>query len=130
MPAAWPVSSWAASVGPLSVRAGAEPEGSDFFAIELLLCQPAAEQSGFRPLAAAWGKRCRVAGDPPLGCALAAHVAEQVARHLAHLDLLGAFGDAVAAVVAVDVLERLVARVADAAVHLHRAVGRLADQAI
>jgi hypothetical protein len=37
------------------------------------------------------------------------HVPEQVPRHLAHLDLLAAFGDAVAAVVAVDVLEGLVA---------------------
>ena len=41
--------------------------------------------------------------------------AEQDLGDLAHLDLLGALGDAVAAVVAVDVLERHVPRVADAA---------------
>src|SRR5688500_17130083 len=58
------------------------------------------------------------------------HVAEQVACHLAHLDLLRSLGDAVAAVVAVDVLERLVARITQAAVHLHGAVGRLADQPV
>ncbi len=44
-----------------------------------------------------------------------AHEAEHVAGDAAHLDLLGALGDAVAAVVAVDVLERLVARVAEPA---------------
>ena len=59
-----------------------------------------------------------------------AEVAEQVGGHLAHLDLLGAFGDAVAAVVAVDVLERLVARIAHAAVHLHGPVGGLAAQPV
>ena len=37
------------------------------------------------------------------------HIAEQEAGHLALLDFLAAFGDAVAAVVAVDVFERLVA---------------------
>ena len=56
---------------------------------------------------------------------LLAHEAEEVAGDTAHLDLLGAFGDPVAAVVAVDVLERLVAGVAEAAVDLHRPVGRL-----
>ena len=44
------------------------------------------------------------------------------------LDLLAPLGDAIPAVVAVDVLEGLVAGVADAAVHLHRAVGRLAAE--
>jgi hypothetical protein len=38
-----------------------------------------------------------------------AHIAEQEPRHFALLDFLAAFGDAVAAVVAIDVLERLVA---------------------
>ena len=56
--------------------------------------------------------------------------AEQVARHPAHLDLLGALGDAVPAVVPVDVLERAVPRVAQAAVHLHGAVGGLAAQPV
>jgi len=50
--------------------------------------------------------------------------------HPPHLDLLGAVGDAVAAVVAIDVLERLVARVADRAVHLHRAIRGLADETV
>src|SRR6266700_1418199 len=36
------------------------------------------------------------------------HVSEQKSRHLAHLDFLAAFGDAVAAVMAIDMLERLV----------------------
>ena len=40
--------------------------------------------------------------------------AEEVLADLAHLDLLGALGDPVAAVVAVDVLEGHVAAVADA----------------
>src|SRR6266550_4397589 len=48
--------------------------------------------------------------------------AEQVAGHPPHLDLLGALGDAVAPVVPVDVLERPVPRVAQAAVYLHGAV--------
>ena len=58
------------------------------------------------------------------------HEAEHVAGDAAHLDLLGALGDPVAAVVAVDVLERLVPRVAEPAVHLHRPVGRLAAQPV
>jgi hypothetical protein len=47
-----------------------------------------------------------------------------------HLDLFRALGDAVAAVVAIDVLERLVARVAHAAMHLHRPVGGVAAQPV
>src|SRR4051794_38426901 len=47
---------------------------------------------------------------------------EEVLGDLAHLDLLRALGDPVPAVVAVDVLERHVAAVADAAAGLHRAV--------
>src|SRR3546814_7754845 len=57
-------------------------------------------------------------------------IAEQIGRHFLHLDFLRALGDAIAAVVALDVLERLVARIADAAVHLHRAGGRLAATAV
>src|SRR5438270_8106285 len=56
--------------------------------------------------------------------------AEHALRHAANLDLLRAFGDAVPAVVAVDVLEGLVTRVADAAVHLDGEVGRLAHQTV
>ena len=52
------------------------------------------------------------AGDPP------------------HLDLLRALGDAIAAVVAIDVLERGVPGVAQSAVHLHGPVGRLAAEAV
>src|SRR5829696_8674697 len=58
------------------------------------------------------------------------HIAEQKSRHLALLDFLAAFGDAVAAVVAVDVFERLVTRIAHAAMHLHGAVGGFAAQAV
>src|SRR5689334_11080649 len=56
--------------------------------------------------------------------------AEQVAGHPPHLDLLGALGDAVAHVVPVDVLERLVPRVAQPAVHLHGAVRGVAAQPV
>src|ERR1700722_10971407 len=58
------------------------------------------------------------------------HIAEQKSRHFALLDFLAAFGDAVAAVVAVDVLERLVARIAHAAMDLHGAVGGLATEPV
>src|SRR5664279_5434662 len=58
------------------------------------------------------------------------HIAEQESRHLPLLDFLAAFGDAVAAVVAIDVFERLVARIAHAAMHLHGAVGSLAAQPV
>src|SRR3984893_12095489 len=50
------------------------------------------------------------------------HIPEQKPGHLALLDFLAAFGDAVAAVVAVGVLEGLVARIADSALDLHAAV--------
>src|ERR1700760_2823409 len=59
-----------------------------------------------------------------------AHVTEQEARDLTLLDLLAAFGDAVAAVMAIDVLERLVARIAHAAMHLHGAIGSLAAKPV
>src|ERR1700687_5200020 len=58
------------------------------------------------------------------------HIAEQESRHFALLDFLAAFGDALAAVMAVDVLERLVARITHAAMHLHGAVGGLAAQPV
>src|SRR3954464_11204307 len=58
------------------------------------------------------------------------HIAEQESRHLALLDFLAAFGDAVAAVVAVDVLERLVSRTAHAAMYLPGAVGGLETQPV
>src|SRR3546814_10971845 len=57
-------------------------------------------------------------------------IAEQIGRHLAHLNLFRALCDAVAAMVAIAVLERLVPRIADPAMDLHRAVGRLADAAV
>src|SRR3954451_17076468 len=59
-----------------------------------------------------------------------AHVPEQKSRHLALLDFLAAFGDAVAAVMAVDVLKRLVARVSHPAMHLHGAVGGVAAKPV
>src|SRR5207253_624497 len=58
------------------------------------------------------------------------HEAEEVAGHSSHLDLLAAFGDPVATVVAVDVLEGHVARVTEAAVNLHGSVGGLAAQPV
>src|ERR1035437_10000871 len=58
------------------------------------------------------------------------HIAEQKSRDLALLDFLAAFGDAVAAVMPVDVFERLVARVTHAAMHLHGAVSGLAAQPV
>src|SRR5690606_6444798 len=61
---------------------------------------------------------------------LASDEAEEEPGDLAHLALLGAFGDPVPTVVPVDVSERLVPRVAEAAMHLHGEVGRLAAQAI
>src|ERR1700748_1178778 len=59
-----------------------------------------------------------------------AHVTEQEARDLTLLDLLAAFGDAVAAVMAIDVLERFVARIAHAGMHLHGAGGGLATEPV
>src|SRR5205085_3315771 len=58
------------------------------------------------------------------------HIAEQESRHFALLDFLAAFGDAVAAVMPVDVLERLVARITHPAMHLHGAVGGVAAQPV
>src|SRR5882757_278986 len=58
------------------------------------------------------------------------HEAEEVAGHPPHLDLLGALGDPVPPVVAVDVLERLVPAVAQPAEDLHGPVGRFAAQAV
>ncbi len=55
---------------------------------------------------------------------------EHALRDPADLDLLGALGDPVPAVVAVDVLEGFVPAVADAAVDLHRPVGGLARQPV
>jgi hypothetical protein len=42
-------------------------------------------------------------------CRPLTHIAEQESRHLSHLDLLAALGDAVAAMVPIDMFERLVA---------------------
>src|SRR6516165_5826574 len=55
---------------------------------------------------------------------------EQPLRNSANLDLLCALGDPVAAVMAVDVLERLVAAVTEAAEDLHGPVGGVADQSV
>src|SRR5882762_4136516 len=51
---------------------------------------------------------------------------EHPLRHPPDLDLLGSLGNPVPAVMTVDVLERLVPAVADAAVDLHGPVGGLA----
>ena len=55
---------------------------------------------------------------------------EQVAGHVSDLHLLRAFGDPVAAMMAVDVLEGLRARVTKAPVDLHRPVGGVAGKAV
>jgi len=54
------------------------------------------------------------------------HKAKQVACHFSHLDLFAAFGDPIAPVVAIDVLEWFVARISDAAMHLHGLVSGIA----
>src|SRR5271166_6739970 len=55
---------------------------------------------------------------------------EQSLGHPPNLDFLGALGDPVAAVMAIDVFERLVAAVAETAEDLHGAVGRVAHQPV
>src|ERR1700716_1010935 len=67
---------------------------------------------------------------PPFSMLPGPHIAEQKSRHLALLDFLAALGDAVAAVMPVDVFERLVTRIAHAAMYLHGAVGGLAAQPV
>src|SRR5438270_5987619 len=59
-----------------------------------------------------------------------AHIAEQESRHFAFLDLLTALGDAVAAMMPVDMLERLMARIAHSTMHLHGAIGGLTAQPV
>src|SRR5258708_17637495 len=69
-----------------------------------------------------------------LGCRrrglLRAPEAEQRTGDAADLDLFRTLGDAVTSVMAIDVLERRVARIADAAMDLHGAVGGVAHQAV
>src|ERR1700753_585401 len=55
---------------------------------------------------------------------------EQALSHSADLDLFGALGDPVAAVVAVDVLERFVAAVSGATADPHRALAGHAQPAV
>src|SRR6516225_4629962 len=55
---------------------------------------------------------------------------EQPLGNPTNLDLLGALGDPVAAVMTIDVLERLVAAVTEAAEDLHGPVGGVADQSV
>src|SRR5450755_4851569 len=73
---------------------------------------------------------CRISPSAPVSMLPRSHIPKQKPRHFPLLDFLAALGDAVAAVVAVDMFERLVARVAHAAMHLHGAVGGLAAQTI
>src|SRR6202795_3500278 len=72
---------------------------------------------------------CRLKSEMPLVLPCP-HIPEQESRDLPLLDFLAAFGDAVAAVVAVDVFERLVARIAHCAMDLHGAVGGFAAQPV
>src|ERR1035441_6606250 len=55
---------------------------------------------------------------------------EQSLGDPADLDLLGALGDPIAAVMTVDVFERLVTAVTEAAEDLHRSIGGVADQSV
>src|ERR1700728_1093882 len=55
---------------------------------------------------------------------------EQVLRDAPHLDLLRSFSDAIAPMMAEDVLERFMPRVSDCAMHLHRAVRGVAYEPI
>src|SRR5262245_33525099 len=87
------------------------------------LARPRAPASGpnRRPVP---GRRPSALADALRGAL--AHIAEHVAGDPPHLDLLGALGDPIPAVVPVDVLERLMPGVAEPAVHLHGPVGGLA----
>src|SRR5258706_8857196 len=92
------------------------------------LCRRASRSDIHR--AAPRRSRCRGRTRQPLSSAartLAAEV-EQVLRDAPNLHFLGTLGDAIAAVVTVDVLERQRAAVTDAAMHLHCPVSRLAAQ--
>ena len=79
-----------------------------------------------RATALAWGNS---AFADTLGAPLV-HEPEQIPRHPTHLDLFGALGNAIPPMMAVNVLERLVARIAHTAVHLHGSVRRLTTQPI
>ena len=82
----------------------------------------------FRQLASAMGA-CVDRGLHRLGFARPC-VAEQKRGYFSHLNLLRALGYAVAAVVAINVLKRLVPGVAHAPVNLHRTIGGFAHQAV
>jgi len=62
--------------------------------------------------------------------ALSTADSEKLLSNLAHLDFFGAFGDAIAAVMPIDVFERHVSRVADAAAGLHRPVRRVVREPV
>src|SRR5262249_60724903 len=72
------------------------------------------------------GRRSSVLADALRGALM--HVTEHVPGDPAHLDLLRTLGDPVAAMVPVDVLERLVPGVTEPAMHLQGPGGRLAAQ--
>src|SRR5277367_425933 len=55
---------------------------------------------------------------------------EKNLRDAPHLNFLRALRDAIPPMMAIDMLERLVPRIAHAAMHLHRAIGSLANQPI
>src|SRR5580700_8655138 len=74
-----------------------------------------------------------VSGPTPQASCLAGSLFaefEQSLRHPTDLDLLGALGDPIPAVVTVDVLERLVTAVTQAAEDRHGTIGGVADQAV
>jgi hypothetical protein len=56
--------------------------------------------------------------------------AKEMLADFAHLNLFGTFGDSVAAMVAVNMLKRHVAAVADSTARLHCSIGRIAYQTV
>src|SRR5690242_69018 len=56
--------------------------------------------------------------------------AEHMSRDVTNLNLVATFGDSIPAMVAIDVLELLVARITPTAMHLHRPIRSIADQVV
>jgi hypothetical protein len=94
--------------------------------------QVTARRRPFCPVPRAHGRRCLLPGRgrAGIGPEQIADVAEQVTGDLAQLDLVAAFRDAIAAVMAVVVFELAMTRIAHAAVDLHGLVRCGAGEAV
>src|SRR5579883_3139921 len=88
---------------------------------------PAVPSRSSTRLAASRGRTGRFSAV--IALLLAAH-AEEMTGDAADLDFLRSLGDAIAAMMAIDVLERLVPRIAQAAMDLDGEIGRLAGKAV